>query len=134
MCAVTMDYTFTSLWNPLALDQISRLPSESQARKSSGVHHLLQIMSFQQPRRTGYTWALLSRGETQGVHLAELCWASPTCHLWPFLPSAKDAPDSTALNTQMQPEEAWGYPLCSGTRWCATAQKKHVDAQHSIHS
>lgn len=117
-----MDYTSASLWNPLALDQISRLLSEIQARKSSGVHPLLQVMSSQQ-LRSGHIWICTPEGSPG-------CPPSRTAlgltHLSPvsFLPSAKDVPGSMALTKQMQLEEAWVYPLCSITGYYAVAQKK----------
>lgn len=53
--------------------------------------------------------------ETQGVHLAELLWASPTCRLCPSVQVPKTRWGSTALTKQTQLEEAWVYPLCSVT-------------------
>lgn len=85
MCSVIMDYSSASSLNCLALDQISRLPSEIQAKKRILYFAIYcKTMSFQQGRRRGHNLDFALQRKTYSVHLGELHLVLPICHLHPF--------------------------------------------------
>lgn len=108
MCSVILDRTSASLLNSPALYQISRLPSEIQARKrilQFTIYH--KIMSFQRGKRKTQPGFSIPEG-TLRCPLRRAALALPTCHLHPSSKCQRSTGADTALDKEKKLEEPQG--------------------------